>query len=61
MNKMLQRTLAAYRPLYLHGLWLDGRLPLPKAEPTDAGGAPRVRPRTLLATLNHIVFHPRSK
>jgi hypothetical protein len=61
MNKLLRLTLTAYRPLYLHGLWLDGQLHLPKAEPTNASGAPRVRRRTLLAALNHIVFHPRSK
>jgi hypothetical protein len=61
MNKILQRALMAYRPMYLHGVWLDGRRDLPEAEPTDASGAPRVRQRTLLVPLNHIAFQPRSK
>ena len=55
MHPLLQRTLMAYRPLYLNGLLLDGRYKLPKADSTDAAGTPRVRRRTLLS---HIVFHP---
>lgn len=59
MKPMLQRVLMAYRPLYLNGLLLDGQYKLPKADPTDAAaGTPRVRRRTLLAALTHIVFHP---
>jgi hypothetical protein len=61
MNKLLQRTVMAYRPLYLHGLLLDGQYRLPKADSPDAAGAARVRQRTLLAALTHIVFHHRSK
>jgi hypothetical protein len=61
MNKILQRTLVAYRPLYLNGLLLDGQYRLPKADPPDAIGPARARQRTLLAALTHIVFHHRSK
>ena len=61
MHPLLQRTLMAYRPLYLNGLLLDGRYKLPKADSTDAAGTPRVRRRTLLAALTHIVFHPRDR
>ena len=61
MNKLLQRTVMAYRPLYLHGLLLDGQYRLPRAGPPDAAGAARARQRTLLAALAHIVFHHRSK
>lgn len=32
MDKLLQRIVMAYRPLYLHGLLLDGQYRLPKAE-----------------------------
>ncbi len=60
MHPLLQRTLMAYRPLYLNGLLLDGQYKLPKAAPTDAA-APRARRRVLLAALPHIVFGPRSK
>jgi hypothetical protein len=61
MNKLLHRTLVAYRPLYLHGLLLDGQYRLPKTETGDANGMPRAHSRIRLATLAHIVFHPRSK
>ncbi|MHB1058521.1 MAG: hypothetical protein ACYC0F_11660 [Rhodanobacter sp.] len=61
MNKILQRTLMAYRPLYLNGLLLDGQYRLPKADPPDVTGPARMRRRTLLAALTHVVFHPRSK
>ena len=61
MNKLLQRTLVAYRPLYLHGLLLEGQYRLPKTEVGDAESVSRVRPRIRLGTLVHIAFHPRSK
>jgi hypothetical protein len=61
MNKLLQRTVMAYRPLYLHGLLLDGQYRLPKADLPGAAGMARARQRTLLASLTHIVFHHRSK
>ena len=49
MNKLLQRTVAAYRPLYLHGLLLDGQYRLPKADspPAFVGSASTGWPRTL--------------
>ena len=61
MNKLLQRTLVAYRPLYLHGLLLDGQYRLPKTEVGDANALPRGRSPVRLAALAHIVFLPRSK
>lgn len=61
MNKILQRTLMAYRPLYLNGLLLDGQYRLPKANPPGATDPARMRQRTLLAALTHVVFHHRSK
>jgi len=60
MHPLLQRTLKAYRPLYLNGLLLDGQYKLPKAVPTDVA-APRARRRVLLAALTHIIFRARSK
>jgi hypothetical protein len=61
MNKILQRSLVAYRPLYLNGLLLDGQYRLPKANPAGAGGVTPRRQRALLAALTHTVFHHRSK
>jgi hypothetical protein len=69
MHPLLQRTLKAYRPLYLNGLLLDGQYKLPRTDPaTDptggpAGspGLPRPRQRILLAALTHAVFQHRSK
>jgi len=65
MHPLLQRTLMAYRPLYLNGLLLDGQYKLPKADPTDgAAGSPcppRPRRRILLAALTQIVFRHRGK
>ncbi len=59
MHPLLQRTLMAYRPLYLNGLLLDGRYKLRKVAPADAARTPRAHRRTLLAALTHVVFHPR--
>lgn len=65
MHPLLQRTLMAYRPLYLNGLLLDGQYRLPKTNPPDgqaeAPCPPRSRQRTLLAALTHVVFPHRSK
>lgn len=61
MNKFLHHALMAYRPLYLHGLLLDGQYRLPKVDSPGAAGMARARQRTLLAALTHIVFHHRSK
>ncbi|MGS1014676.1 hypothetical protein ACVCL0_06150 [Rhodanobacter sp. UC4450_H17] len=58
MSTILQRIERAYRPLYLHGLLLDGQYRLPKADPPPiAGTAPRTR-RALLATLFQLVLRP---
>ncbi len=63
MNRILQRTLMAYRPLYLNGLLLDGRLrdslprrPAPRA-PDDPPPAARPR-RMLLIALAGLRHHP---
>jgi len=61
MNKLQQRVLAAYRPLYLHGQMMDGWSHRPKTAPAQASDTAGVRQRTLLAALSHIVFHHRSK
>ncbi|HZX70444.1 MAG TPA: hypothetical protein VFE77_06455 [Rhodanobacter sp.] len=66
MISILQRILTAYRPLYLHGLLLDGQYRLPMADqPTGpAISANRSRRRSLLAALtglSHHLFHHRSK
>ncbi|HEY8328513.1 MAG TPA: hypothetical protein VIO59_08750 [Rhodanobacter sp.] len=65
MHPLLQRTLMAYRPLYLNGLLLDGQYKLPKTDPPDGPAgppcSPRSRQRTLLAALTHIVFRPRDR
>ncbi len=59
MNKFLQRTVMAYRPLYLHGLLLDGQYRLPRSGPPPAvDPAPRPR-RTLFATWFPFAFRPR--
>ena len=63
MNPILQRTLMAYRPLYLHGLLMDGQYRLPTTDqPVDSTpSAGQTRQRSLLVALTHIVFHHRSK
>lgn len=65
MHPLMQRTLMAYRPLYLSGLLLDGQYKLPKTHPQDgqAGSprTPRLRQRTLLAALTHVVLQHRSR
>jgi hypothetical protein len=58
MNKLLQRTVMAYRPLYLHGLLLDGQYRLPRADPPPADPARQPR-RTLLATWFPFAFRRR--
>ncbi|MGN6707252.1 MAG: hypothetical protein ACTHJO_14465 [Rhodanobacter sp.] len=61
MNKLLQRTVMAYRPLYLHGLLLDGQYRLPRADPPPVVGPARRPRRTLLATCFPFAFRPRGK
>ena len=58
-----ERFLAAYRPLYLRGLWLDGQHDLPVVDQPSAMEEParRTRRRGLLTTLAQMVFHLRSK
>ena len=46
MHPLLQRTLMAYRPLYLNGLLLDGQYKLPRTDPAaDPTGGGRRDPR----------------
>jgi len=59
MNKTLQRTVRAYRPLYLHGLLLDGQYRLPRADPPPVAAAARRARPALLAMLFQLVLHPR--
>ncbi|WEN15537.1 hypothetical protein PY254_02330 [Rhodanobacter sp. AS-Z3] len=64
MNKLLHRTLMAYRPLYLHALLMDGQyrlLTTSAPATTDTSDTPQTRQRSLLAALTQIVFPPRSK
>ena len=56
MNKLLQRTVAAYRPLYLRGLLLDSRYRLPKTVPPEGAGTTR---RSLPAALSRLAPHRR--
>ncbi len=64
MRPVLQRVLMAYRPLYLHGLLLDGQYKLPRTDPPEgpvpASSSRRRRQRTLLAALAHVFHHHRS-
>jgi hypothetical protein len=60
MHTILQRTLLAYRPLYLNGLLLDGRYRLPTAAepaPSPSGTRPRPRKRALLVALSGLGAH----
>lgn len=68
MNPILQRTLRAYRPLYLHGLLKDGQYRLPALHPPDdpaaTASAARSGRRMLLVALTgvgHRLFNYRSK
>jgi hypothetical protein len=63
MTAPRERFLAAYRPLYLRGRWLDGQHDLPVADQPAAVEEParRTRRRGLLTTLVDTVFHLRSK
>jgi hypothetical protein len=67
MNKLVQRTLMAYRPVYLNGLLLDGRHRLPVSrepdDPAPPDHATRSARRVLLvalAGLSHHLFSHRS-
>ena len=68
MNKILQRTLMAYRPLYLNGLLLDGRPGLPASlaqhDPAPPDREARSGRRVLLVALTGLgrhLFSHRSK
>ena len=61
MNPLLDRLLQAYRPLYLHGLRMDGHLQLPRTGmpldslPPASGSASRKRMLLVaLSGLRHI-------
>ena len=61
MTPNLQRILRAYRPLYLHGLLLDGQYRLPRQPPSDPVPA-RPSPRWLtLGGLLQALLHVRSE
>ncbi len=61
MNKILQRTLMAYRPLYLNGLLLDGRYRLPASraphDPTPPDRGTRSGRRVFLVALTGLGRH----
>jgi len=59
MKKILQRTLMAYRPLYLNGLLLDGRY-LPSTVDPASATRPPSRKRALLVALGGLgaIFLP---
>lgn len=68
MNPILQRTLMAYRPLYLRGLLMDGQYRWPATnasnERQESPPAGQPRRRMLLAALtglHHGNFFKRSK
>ncbi|MBB6247454.1 hypothetical protein [Rhodanobacter sp. A1T4] len=66
MNPLINRVLAAYRPLYLRGLLMDGQYKWPSVDAQDDPLRParQTRPRLLLAALTglrHIVPSQRSK
>ena len=63
MHPILQRTLKAYRPLYLHGLLMDGRYlrPAPDASNRTAAASRRRLLLVALAGLQHDFFQRRSK
>lgn len=61
MNRILQRALMAYRPLYLNGLLLDGRLrdSLPRRPRAPDDHPPAAPPRRmLLIALAGLRHHP---
>jgi hypothetical protein len=62
MNKLLQHTLMAYRPLYLNGLLLDGRYRLPSSaeaapSPSPSSSSRRSGIRALLVALGGLGAH----
>ena len=59
MNPILQCIQRAYRPLYMHGLWLDGQCRWPRTDPpaAPATSANRSRRRSLLVALAGLPHH----
>ncbi|MEP6900053.1 MAG: hypothetical protein ABI870_16125 [Rhodanobacter sp.] len=55
MKTLMNRMLQAYRPLYLHGLLMDGQYRIPSAEipadPLKPTSGPASRKRMLLVAL----------
>lgn len=51
MNPVIHRVLAAYRPLYLNGLFKDGHYRLPATSDPAIGSCASAKPRTLLVAL----------
>ena len=58
MHPILQYTLKAYRPLYLHGLLRDGSYSRPVAAMADRPAA-ATRRRMWLVALTGLLHHPR--
>ncbi|MGH8157982.1 MAG: hypothetical protein ACREPQ_07670 [Rhodanobacter sp.] len=61
MNPILQRALKAYRPLYLHGLLMDGQYQLPALrapdDPPPPASAVQSGRRMLLVALTGLGRH----
>jgi hypothetical protein len=51
MKPLLNRLLMAYRPLYLHGLLMDGRSASPRDHPSTSAPLARQARRMLLIAL----------
>lgn len=60
-KSMLDHVLMAYRPLYLHGLLLDGRYRVPATVQEAAPPRPAVRRRLTLLALTGLHHVPASK
>ncbi len=58
---MLDRVLLAYRPLYLHGLLLDGQYRLPRAAAPSQGARRRRMLLAALTGLRHVLSPTRNQ
>lgn len=58
---MLDRVLLAYRPLYLHGLLLDGQYRLPRTAAPSQGTRRRRMLLAALTGLRHVLSTHRSR
>jgi hypothetical protein len=60
-KSMLDRVLMAYRPLYLHGLMLDGQYRLPATAKRVSATRQRRMLLVALAGLRHIILPTRNQ